>query len=52
MMKRFTYKELTLVLGIVVALVVTRSEAQASTEAEQPAPDHLPAQAELSSEAA
>ena len=38
--------------AIVVALVVTRSEEQASAEAEQPAPERLPAHAELSSEAA
>jgi len=38
--------------GVVVALVVTRDEEQAPAEAEQPAPERLPARAELSSEAA
>ncbi len=40
------------VAGIVVALVVTRSEEQAPAEAEQAAPERMPAPAELSSEAA
>ncbi len=40
------------VAGIVVALVVTRSEAPAAAEAAPPAPERLPAHVELSSEAA